>query len=108
MERDLEDACAAIPSLAGSIDSDARSFVTRQAKNGRLAQPVQLAESLARRYLIREVATYGYLASLGWRVDVYLGRELPTLARIMDGTIPAPSEHLARRINISLKRKDAP
>ena len=108
IETQLEAGHESTPAFAKSIDADATLFVRRQARNKRLALRVEEAESLSRRYLIREMATYAYLASLGWRVDAYLGLELPTLARILAGTVPAISSHLAERINISLIRKDLP
>jgi tRNA-dependent cyclodipeptide synthase len=88
-----------------SIDSDARGFIERQVQRGRLAGSRGVAEELARRYLLREVAIYAHLADLGWRVDAYLGRELPTLAAMMTGKIPPVLDVLGRRMNISLSRR---
>lgn len=104
----LEAAYESVPDFASSIDADANQFVARQHKRNRLALSVDSATALARRYLLREISTYAYLASIGWRVDVYLGRELPTLARIIEGSVPPVSPELAQRINISLTRKDKP
>lgn len=106
IEDQLEAAYRFEPAFASSIDSDATSFVARQEKNKRLALEVDSARTLARKYLLREIATYAYLASIGWRVDVYLGRELPTLARIIEGTVPPVLPQLAQRVNISLLPKD--
>jgi tRNA-dependent cyclodipeptide synthase len=86
-----------------SIMDDARSFVQRQMKSGRLALPEAQGMGLAIRYLVEEVAVYSYLADQGWLVDVYLGDELPTLARIINGDIPSVAGALSSRINISLK-----
>jgi tRNA-dependent cyclodipeptide synthase len=106
IETEIKNAYFSTPAFAGSIEADARAFVRRQKNRNRLALGVPVAESLARHYLVREISVYAYLAAAGWVVDVYLGRELPTLARIMEGSVPAVSPHLARRINISLQPKE--
>jgi len=87
----------------GSIRSDAFSFVERQSVRGRLAIDRETAIDLAIHYLHEEIAVYLVLAEQGWLIDVYIGHELPTLARIIDGNILNAPEALRRRINVSLR-----
>ena len=91
--------------LRSSIDSGAAEFVERQIQNGRLAVSREEATRLSVRYVREEIAVYLLLAEAGWLVDVYLGRELPTLARIIGGEIPAAPQKLKDRINIALTAK---
>lgn len=89
--------------LRDSLASDAQIFVRRQAQKERLAISATDAVELAVSYLIEEVAIYGCLAEQGWIIDVYLGEELPTLAKIMSGEIPGVTGPLSQRINVSLR-----
>lgn len=101
----IRDAVTSDGDLSHSIDRDALEFLNRQARRARLALPKDAAMTLAREYLIQEVAIYSHMASVGWRLDVYLGSELTTLAGIINGTVPSPTPELSRRINVSLRRK---
>jgi tRNA-dependent cyclodipeptide synthase len=90
--------------FARSIDGDALEYVTRQRLTDRLAISIDAAKHLAATYLLEEVSVYALLANDGWFVDVYLGAELGTLEKIMDGDIPAVTGPVAERINISLRK----
>jgi len=91
--------------LAESILRDAISFVDRQEKHSRLCIPKQQAIRISTQYLIEEMGIYGLLSKNGWVVDVYYGKELPTLARIINGEIEIADNDLKRRINIELRRR---
>jgi tRNA-dependent cyclodipeptide synthase len=93
--------------FAEALARDAEAFTRRQALHGRLAVPEATATAHAVKYLQEEVAVYLALARDGWLTDVYLGEELPTLARIMKHQIDDAPEELARRINISLHARVA-
>ncbi len=88
-----------------SLNNDAQTFVRRQEKKERLAISVSDAVEIATSYLIEEIAVYGCLAEQGWVVDVYLGDELPTLAKIISGEICDVTGPLSQRINVSLRFK---
>lgn len=88
-----------------SIENDANTFVSRQASKDRLALTKSQSLDLAISYLIEEIAIYGCLAEQGWLVDVYLGKELPTLSKIITGDIVGTTDHLSKRVNISLRIK---
>lgn len=89
--------------FSNSVQSDAAIFVERQLRRGRLFVSYEAALALSIRYLIEEVAVYLVLAHSGWLLDVYVGKELPTLARIIQGEIPAAPISLKNRTNISLE-----
>ncbi len=86
-----------------SISSDALCFIKRQAQKGRLSISEEASIELATSYLIEEIAIYGCLAEQGWLVDVYLGDELPSLAKISCNEIPGFEGAITQRINISLR-----
>jgi hypothetical protein len=91
--------------FAASIHADAEVFVERQSRKNRLKIDRKEALTLARRYVEEEVAVYLVLAQQGWLVDVYLGRELPTLRKIIDGELSDISPLLQKRVSISLEAK---
>lgn len=88
-----------------SVEADALVFVRRQAAKQRLAVAEARALELAVIYLLEEIAIYDCLAGQGWLVDVYLGAELPTLAKIIAGAIAGVPGPLSQRVNISLRAK---
>ncbi|WP_250510335.1 tRNA-dependent cyclodipeptide synthase [Caballeronia sp. GACF4] len=88
-----------------SLEDDALNFVRRQAKKGRLAIPETEAINISIFYLVEEIAIYSLLADQGWRVDVYLGQEVPTLAKIISGEIPDISGSLLDRVNVSIRTR---
>ena len=92
--------------FAAAVTRDAEAFTRRQALHGHLAVPEATATAFAVKYLQEEVAVYLALARDGWLVDVYLGHELPTLAGIIKHRIAGAPDELARRINISLHRRE--
>ena len=89
--------------FADSINADAKQFVDRQLRNDRLGLPYDQAINYSIKYLKQEVAIYLYLARRGYLVDVYVGKEMSTLSKIMEkqitGGVPQP---LVDRVNISL------
>ena len=108
-DRDFSDAynfikhqCQINSLFADSVLSDAKEFVTRQIKTQRLAVNEVEAIDLSREYLMEEIAIYHFLALQGWLVDIYCGKELPTLVRLIDGEILCKNSPLSERINISL------
>ena len=92
--------------FADSVNEDALWFVNRQKRNLRLGLSVESAIKLSRFYVKQEVAVYSHLAEQGYLIDVYLGREIPTLAKLMTeeiiGGVPRP---LVNRTNISLEKR---
>jgi tRNA-dependent cyclodipeptide synthase len=96
-----------VSQFSASINEDAASFVRRQAIRQTLRMTVPEATALARTYLLEEVALFGYLAQQGWPQDAYLGDELPTLARMIRGKVPAVIPELGSRLNIALQRRPA-
>ena len=92
--------------FCAAVTKDAEAFTRREALHGHLAVPEATATAFAVKYLQEEVAVYLALARDGWLVDVYLGHELPTLAGIIKHRIEGAPDELARRINISLHRRD--
>ncbi len=88
-----------------AIIKDAFSYVDRQKLNSALKIDEMEAKALSVLYLKQEVAIYLLLAEQGWLVDFYLGKEIPTLAKIMTGEIPTAPEALKRRVNVGLQRK---
>ena len=86
-----------------SVQSDALAFVNRQALRGRLGLSEPEAVDLAAAYLVEEIAVYSCLAEEGWLVDVYLGAELPTLLRFINGELSGTSAPLHKRINVALR-----
>jgi tRNA-dependent cyclodipeptide synthase len=88
-----------------SVVSDAEYYVNRQSERGRLKISKAKGTDLSISYLKQEIAVYLLLAERGWLADIYLGREIPTLAKIMRGEIPEAPEKLKQRINIGLKKK---
>ncbi|MES2188710.1 MAG: hypothetical protein V4454_01200 [Pseudomonadota bacterium] len=91
--------------FSSSIKDDARTYIDRQQAKGVLGTNYEKAMMLAERYLKAEVAIYSTLAAEGWLVDVYIGDELPTLKKIIQGSVPTVSPPLQNRINVSLKSK---
>ncbi len=91
------------PDFQSSVTNDAIFFISRQTKAGRLATSEGKAIELATSYLLEEIAIYHHLASEGWLVDAYLGKELPTLAKIIQADIPGSYGQLTNRTNISLR-----
>jgi tRNA-dependent cyclodipeptide synthase len=92
-------------SFAAAVARDAQAFSHRQALHGHLAVPESTATAFAIKCLQEEVAVYLALARDGWLLDVYLGQELPTLARIIKHRIDGAPDELVRRINISLRTR---
>jgi hypothetical protein len=88
------------------LHKDAEAFTRRQAVHGRLAVTESAATAHAVKYLLEEAAVYLTLARDGWLTDVYLGEELPTLARMMQHRLDGAPEELARRVNISLHARN--
>lgn len=100
---DVTTSCAKNEDFAASVMADARSFVERQAKRSRLGIDTEHAISLARQYVLFEIAVYAVLASEGYLVDVYAGsEELPTLQKFMNGELTGLPE-LAQRTCILLR-----
>lgn len=94
--------------FAASVVADAKSFSRRQARHRRLKVSEATATRFAIHYLQEEIAVYLLLAKEGWLVDVYLGHELPTLARIIKDEIAGAPEELGHRVNLSLRLEEAP
>jgi tRNA-dependent cyclodipeptide synthase len=97
-KREIERLAKTGARLAMSLQSDARTYLERLARSGRLAIEADRALSLASTYLISEIATYLYLARLGYFVDVYAGgtEELPTLQKFIAGDLEGAPELAAR------------
>ena len=92
--------------FADSVNEDAQWFVMRQARKSRLRLPMERAINKSIFYIKQEIAVYLFLAERGYLIDVYLGREIPTLAKIMtEEIIGGVQRALADRINISLERR---
>ena len=112
LDPDFEDAFDRIKSLyetnslfRASVDSDAAYYVNRQSDRGTLKVSKAEGTNLSIFYLKQEIAVYLLLAERGWLADIYLGQEIPTLAKIMRGEIPEAPEKLKERIHIGLKKK---
>ena len=88
-----------------SVDLDAEYYVNRQCDRGTLKISKAEGTNLSIFYLKQEIAVYLLLAERGWLADIYLGQEIPTLAKIMRGEIPEAPEKLKQRINIGLRKK---
>lgn len=88
-----------------SLNADAEVFVERQERKGRLGCSRHRAVALSREYLLEEIAIYNVMGDCGWLVEAYLGNELPTLSRIMDGEFPNAPNTLQQRVNIALSIK---
>ena len=88
--------------FSNSVNSDAESYVFRQRRLGRLGIPVDQAINLANSYVIFEVAAYAYFSELGYKVDAYVGDELPTLRKFVQGKFEQFPE-LEERACISLR-----
>jgi tRNA-dependent cyclodipeptide synthase len=88
-----------------AIISDATFFVGRQEKNNNLDIPKSDAIVLSISYLIQEIAVYLVMAEDSWLNDVYLGNELPTLAKIMNNEIPNAPKALKQRICIECHKR---
>jgi hypothetical protein len=88
-----------------SVDFDATTYVDRQELRGRLKTERCKALEFAIDYLKQEISVYLLLAQRGWLAEVYVGREIPTMVKIMTGEIPAAPEALKRRVNVGLKMK---
>lgn len=80
-----------------SVMKDATKYVARQHKSNNLAVPQITALELAVQYLLEELAAYEVLAGLGWDTEVYLGSELPTLKRFIDGEFSELNCKLSQR-----------
>lgn len=94
-------------SFRASLEKDARFYVDRQKLRGTLKVSEYEAIKLSIFYLKQEIAVYLLLAERGWAVDLYLGHEIPTLAKIMNQEISAAPDALKRRVNIGLQKKKA-
>lgn len=112
LDPDFSDAFDRIESLyetnslfRASVDSDAEYYVNRQCDRGTLKISRAEGTNLSIFYLKQEIAVYLLLAERGWLADIYLGQEIPTLAKIMRGEIPEAPEKLKQRINIGLRKK---
>lgn len=91
------------PAFRASVEKDARSFVTRQAKQDRLAiQPPQAVE-LSCQYLLEEIAVFSALAQQGWQVELYPGPELRVLVEVAKGKYSTIPEGLKKRISVELR-----
>ncbi len=88
-----------------AVDADARKYIDRQIAKKNLKVDPGEGLDLSIMYLKQEIAVYLLLAEQGWLVDLYLGQEIPTLAKIMEGRLPAAPDALKRRVNIGLRRK---
>jgi hypothetical protein len=88
-----------------SVESDALGFADRQEYRNRLKVSKEQALSLSIFYLKQEIAVYLLLAQRGWLAEVYVGHEIPTLAKVITGEIPGMPEILTKRVNIGLELK---
>ena len=88
-----------------AVDTDAQKYIDRQIAKKNLKVKPGEGLDLSILYLKQEIAVYLLLAEQGWLVDLYLGQEIPTLAKIMEGRLPAAPDALKRRVNIGLRRK---
>jgi len=93
------------PLFRESVASDANVFVDRQLKNGTLNIIKTKAVDFSISYLIQEIAVYLVMAERGWLTEVYLGNEIPALAKIMNNEIPGAPEALTQRVNIGLQKR---
>ncbi len=93
------------PQFRDFVVADASAFVERQQKNGTLNISKIEAIRLSKRYLLQEFAVYLVMAEDGWLTEIYLGREIQTLAKIMNGEIPDAPSALRQRVNIGLEKK---
>ncbi|MGA7326810.1 MAG: hypothetical protein WBX25_20535 [Rhodomicrobium sp.] len=91
--------------LQEAVNSDAKFFVDRQHKHGRLKISENEAVTLSEYYIKQEIAVYLLMAERGWPTDIYLGQEIPTLAKIMNGEIPGAPKALRQRINVGLQKR---
>jgi hypothetical protein len=87
-----------------AIDIDAKSYVDRQKTRNNIKLNESEALALSILYLKQEVAVYLWLAEHGWLIDLYLGNEIPTLAKIIEGKIPGAPDALKQRVNIGLRK----
>ncbi len=88
-----------------SVEEDAGFYVKRQKERGTLRISETEGFNLSIFYLKQEIAVYLLLAEQGWLADIYLGQEIPTLAKIMRGEIPAAPQALKQRVNVGLQKK---
>jgi tRNA-dependent cyclodipeptide synthase len=91
------------PDFGESVQKDARSFVTRQAKRDRLAIQPSKAVELSCQYLLEEVAVFSALAEQGWQVELYPGPELRVLVEVAKGKYYTIPEGLKKRISVELE-----
>ena len=89
-------------SFSDSVLQDAQRFVERQFRQDRVRIPLREALTLSVQYVKEEIAIYLERASKGWLVECYMGAELPTLAKIIEGHIPLAPDPLKKRIAVSL------
>ena len=92
-------------SFKDAVDADAQRYISRQRARKNLRVTPDEGLDLSISYLKQEIAVYLLLAEQGWLVDLYLGQEIPTLAKIMEGELPVAPEGLKRRVNIELRRQ---
>jgi tRNA-dependent cyclodipeptide synthase len=88
-----------------SVTSDAKLYVDRQQKKAKLALDYNQSIELSIQYLKEEIAVYLMLAKEDYLVDFYLGQEIPTLAKIINGKLPNAPKPLKARINIALQKR---
>ena len=88
-----------------SVEEDARLYVERQKERGTLRVSETEGFNLSIFYLLQEIAVYLLLAEQGLLADIYLGQEIPTLAKIMRGEILAAPDALKQRVNVGLQEK---
>lgn len=89
-----------------SVTQSAAAYVDRRFKGNNLAGITLTRDevmALAQKYLVEEMALFATIAGMGWTVDVYPGKELPTLIEIAKGKYPGVPEPLTERKNIALK-----
>jgi len=92
-------------SFRTSVEEDAGLYVKRQKEHETLKVSETEGFNLSVFYLKQEISVYLLLAGQGWLADLYLGQEIPTLAKIMRGEIPAAPDALKQRVNVGLQKK---
>jgi len=108
--RAMERVSAATTTCAGfreGIDEEAGAYVARVARRGGLAIKAEEAARISREYIELEVAMYLCMASRGWLVDVYVGRELNILKRFIAQEFGLLLSPLERRVFIGLEGETA-